>query len=72
MGERPGLDIELMDCRGPLGHAGPACREVEVGDAFVHLEEFAPLSLVVGRLVNLSRSCLEQATMIVQFDARHI
>ena len=22
MGERPGLDIELMDCRGPLGQRG--------------------------------------------------
>ena len=22
LGERPGLDIELMDCRGPLGQRG--------------------------------------------------
>ena len=29
--------------------AGAACGEVEVGDTFVHLEEFSPLSLVVGR-----------------------
>ena len=49
--------------------AGAACGQVEVGDAFVHLEEFSPLSLVVGRFIEV---CLEQATMIVQFDARHI
>ena len=33
--------------------AGAACGEVEVGDAFVHLEEFAPLSLVVGRFIEV-------------------
>ena len=27
--------------------------EVEVGDAFVHLEEFSPLSLVVGRFIEV-------------------
>ena len=33
--------------------AGAACGQVEVGDAFVHLEEFAPLSLVVGRFIEV-------------------